>query len=133
MSGLDTSVLVRWLIDDDHRQSGRVQKVFESARDSETQLFVPDTVMLELEWVLRARYGFDKASILKALNALLETHELEFQTEAALERALHFYRQGTADFADCFHAGLCSSADRAPLLTFDEKAAKVPGAQLVNS
>ena len=66
------------------------------------------TVMPELEWVLRSRYRFDKATVLQAFNALLETQELEFQTEAALERALHLYRQGAAEFADCLHAGLCT-------------------------
>lgn len=92
---------------------------------------MPVTVMLELEWVLRSRYAFDKPSLLRAFNALLETRELEFQTEAAIERALHLYRQGSAEFADCLHAGLCGDAGRLPLLNFDEKAARSPEVQLV--
>jgi len=63
----------------------------------------------------------------RALNALLETQELEYQREAALERALYLYRQGTAEVADCLHSGLCGAADRLLLRTFDETAARLPG------
>lgn len=133
MPGLDTNVLVRWLVDDDRRQSPAVLRLFESAAAAGAPLFVADTVALELEWVLRSRYGFDKAAVLRTFNALLETQELEFQTEAALERALHLYRQGTADFAECFHAGQCADAGRAPLLSFDTKAARLAGVELLRA
>lgn len=133
MPGLDTNVLVRWLLEDDDEQAARAQKLFEAARASQVPLFVPNTVVLELEWVLRSRYRFDKAIILQTFNALLETHELEFHGEAALERALQLHRQGAAEFADCLHAGICGAADRAPLMTFDEKAARLPEIQLLAS
>lgn len=133
MPGLDTNVLVRWLVEDDNRQTARVQELFQSARASRSMLFIPSTVMLELEWVLRSRYQFDKATVLGTINALLETQELEFQDEAALERALHLYRQSAAEFADCLHAGQCGAVDRAPLLTFDERAAKLPTAELLET
>lgn len=131
MSGIDTNVLVRWLVDDDARQSKQIAVLFDDCAQHGVALFVPITVVLELEWVLRSRYGLDKASIVSAMAALLETRELEFQLEPAVERALHTYRQGKADFADCLHAGLCAAEDRAPLLTFDAKAARLPDAQLV--
>lgn len=129
MPGLDTNVLVRWLVGDDDRQTLRAQKLFEAVRPSQASLFVPVTVMLELEWVLRSRYQFDKATVLGAFNALLETQELEFQDEAALERAMHLYRSGLAEFADCVHAGICAAAGRAPMWTFDERAARLPGVE----
>ena len=93
MPGLDTNVLVRWLVADDDDQTQRAQKLFKSAVSRQATLFVPSTVMLELEWVLRSRYRFDKNTVLQAFNALLETQELEFQAEDAFERALHAYRQ----------------------------------------
>lgn len=132
MAGLDTNVLVRWIVDDDSRQAARVQRLFEDARGQGTPLFVPSTVMLELEWVLRSRYKFDKFTILGAFNALLETQEFEFQDEPALERALALYRQNSADFADCLHAGQCGSAGRAPMITFDEAAARLPSVERLN-
>ena len=133
MSGLDTNILVRWLMADDEEQRQRVRTVFRAAVSQRSSLFVPSTVVLELEWVLRSRYRLDKASLLLALTALLETRELEFQAEDAVERALHAYRQGAADFADCLHAGLCAAAGRAPMLTFDEKAARLAEAELIKA
>ncbi|OOG62263.1 hypothetical protein B0E46_13565 [Rhodanobacter sp. B04] len=131
MAGLDTNVLVRWLVDDDAGQSRRIAEMLESAARRDETLFVPLTVMLELEWVLRSRYAFAKPDILLALNALLETRELEFQTEPAVERALHAYRQGTADFADCLHAAACWVEGTTPMLTLDAKAAKLADAKLL--
>ena len=131
MAGLDTNVLVRWIVDDDPRQAVRAQRLFEDARGQGAPLFVPSTVMLELEWVLRSRYKFDKFTVLGAFNALLETQELEFQDEPALERALAFYRQNSVDFADCLHAGQCGSAGRVPMITFDEAAARLPSVELL--
>jgi len=131
MAGLDTNVLVRWLLDDDKKQAARVQMLFEETRANRATLFVPSTVVLELEWVLRARYQLDKAVVLGAFSALLETQELEFQDEAALERALSLYRQSSADFADCLRAGQCGFAGQAPMMTFDETAARLPTVQLL--
>lgn len=131
MAALDTNVLVRLLVEDDAAQFAYAKALVGRTQQRDETLFVPVTVMLELEWVLRARYGFAKSVVLKALNALLETRELEFQFEAALERALHAYRNNTADFADCLHAGLCGTQDRAPMLTFDAKAARLDGVQLL--
>jgi predicted nucleic-acid-binding protein len=133
MPGLDTNVLVRWILDDDPRQAARVQQLFEEVSEQQLPLFVPSTVMLELEWVLRSRYKFDKSTVLGAFNALLETQELEFQDETALERALSLYRRASADFADCLHAGQCGSAGRAPMITFDETAARLPSVELLKA
>lgn len=131
MPGLDTNVLVRWIMDDDPRQATRVRRLLEEVRELRSALFVPSTVMLELEWVLRSRYKLDKPTVLSALNALLETQELEFQDEPALERALSLYRQSAADFADCMHAGQCGSAGRTPMITFDDTAARLPNVELL--
>lgn len=131
MAGLDTNVLVRWIVDDDPRQSVRVQRLFEDAHEQGVPLFVPSTVILELEWVLRSRYKFNKSTVLSTFNALLETQELEFQDEPALERALAFYRQNSVDFADCVHAGQCGLAGCVPMITFDDAAARLPSVELL--
>lgn len=80
---------------------------------------MPVTVMLELEWVLRSRYRFDRLQILTALTALLETRDLSFEAEGALERALHLYREHGGDFAASLHVGQAGTAGQPPLLTFD--------------
>ena len=132
MAALDTNVLVRWLTNDDVAQCAILGQVFDAAIGSADRLFVTVTVMLELEWVLRSKYCYDKPQVMAALNALLDVTELEFQTEPALEQALWLFKQtGSRDFADCLHIALVSQAGQGPLLTFDERASRIEGAQLL--
>ncbi|MFA7669609.1 MAG: type II toxin-antitoxin system VapC family toxin [Burkholderiaceae bacterium] len=132
MAALDTNVLVRWLVNDDARQTASVGALLDLHAATGDLLFVPLTVALEIEWVLRARYRFDKATVIGTFDAMLTAAELEFQHEAALEQALwHFRQGGSPDFADCLHLALVGNAERGPLFTFDRKAAKLDGAQLL--
>jgi len=134
MAALETNVLVRWLTDDDAGQSTRVASLLKDKANNGERLFIPVTAMLELEWVLRSRYRFDKAVITSALDALLSVTELEFQTEPALEQALWLFKQaGAPDFADCLHVALVSQSGQGPLLTFDERASKLVGAELLKA
>ena len=131
MAALDTNILVRWLVADDADQLVKAENLFRTAETNREVLFVPVTVALELEWLLRSAYGYERDAIQQAFNALLECVEIEFQLESSIENALHQYRAVNVDFADCLHVGLSSAASRGPLYTFDLKAARLPGTALV--
>ena len=131
MPALDTNVLVRFLVGDDARQSALARSLIERCTDRAECLFVPLTVTLEFEWVLRARYGFARDAIRAAIVGLLETKELEFQDEASIERALLFHRSTNADFAECLHLGSAITHKQIPFLTFDQSAARLEGAELL--
>jgi predicted nucleic-acid-binding protein len=131
MAALDTNVLVRYLLHDDDVQFRVAQKLIRSALRSGECLFVPTTVALEVEWVLRSNYSFAKDSIIATLNALLGTVELRFESEAILEIALHLFKKSSADFADCIHIASAHAAGERPFWTFDMKASKVEGAKLL--
>lgn len=131
MPALDTNVLVRHVVRDDSGQLAAATRLIEDCIASGQTLFVPVTVTLELEWVLRASYEFGKDTVMQVLASLFSTAELSFESERALEVALQLYREGTADFADCLHVALAAQAGELPLWTFDRRAAKVHGAQLV--
>lgn len=131
MAALDTNVLVRYLVRDDLAQLAQAQRLVAAALARGETLYVPITVALELEWVLRSNFRFDKTAITSALSGLLATVELSFQSEIALEMALARYKDSTADFADCVHVALAYVAGESPLWTFDRAAAKVDGAQWV--
>ena len=66
MAALDTNVLVRFLVQDDAKQGLLARELIRSTLAKGEPLFVPVTVMLELEWVLRSNFGFDKAQIIFA-------------------------------------------------------------------
>lgn len=131
MAALDTNVLVRFLVQDDAVQSAAATKLIQRCLDEGEPLFVPVTVALELEWVLRSRFGFDKAQLGAVFAGLLGAADLQFESEAAVETALACYRDGAADFSDCMHVALALQAGHAPLWTFDRAASRVPGASLV--
>jgi predicted nucleic-acid-binding protein len=131
MAALDTNILVRFLVRDDVKQLASVQKLIRSALVAGETLFVPITVALELEWVLRSNFKFSKEEVTHTLSSLLATSELSFESESAFEIALALYKKGGADFSDCMHAALAHIAGENPLWTFDRAASKIDGARLL--
>lgn len=132
MAALDTNVLVRLLVGDDRVQLQLALKLIESTSAKGDLLFIPLTVTVELEWVLRSQYGYAKTEIIAAYIGLLEARELQFQDEASIEQALFFFEESNVDFADCLHAALATVHGFGPLLTFDRRASKLPDADLVD-
>jgi len=131
MPALDTNVLIRYLVQDDEPQLATARRLIRKCVAEGQTLFVPVTVALEVEWVLRASFEYGKDEVVEALSSLLSAAELSFESEQALEVALQLYRNGAADFADCLHIALVAQAGEPPLWTFDKRAAKVSGAQLL--
>lgn len=131
MASLDTNVLVRYLVQDDALQLAAAKKLIRTALQAGETLYVPITVMLELEWVLRSNFGFDKEQVTTTLASLLAAAELSFESELALEIALALYKKHAADFSDCTHIALSHVAGESPLWTFDRAASKIDGAKLV--
>ena len=135
MAAIDTNILIRFLVEDNAAQLAQVKKLISSAIRAGNTLYVPITVALELEWVLRSNFGFNKSTITQTLQALLSTTELSFETEPALELALLLFDDAQnvkADFSDCLHIALAHKAGQTPLWTFDKAVAKVAGARLLS-
>ncbi len=131
MAALDTNILVRFLVEDDARQLAQARRVITNAIAQGEALFVPVTVFLELEWVLRTRFGFAKPQVTATLSSLLGAPELSIESESAMEVATALYASSKADFSDCVHVALAHQAGQVPLWTFDKNAAKLDGAQLL--
>ena len=132
MATLDTNVLVRYIIADDRKQFELARTLIEGAIRNE-RLFQPISVTVELEWVLRSRYGLSKSETVLILNRLLESGEIDFQDEPSIEIALNQYAESNADFADCLHLAIAFSNNQLPMVTFDRKASRLPGASLLGS
>jgi len=132
MPALDTNVLVRYVVEDDPVQSAAAKRLIARCVAGGLALFIPVTVVLEVEWVLRSSFGFTKDDVLLTLSSLFSAAELTFESERALEVALQLFRETTADFADCLHIALATQAGEQPLWTFDKAAAAVSGAQLLS-
>ena len=131
MAALDTNILVRFIVEDDAAQLAAAKKLIRRCVATGESLFIPVTVALELEWVLRSNFELDKVVVIQTFNALLAAVELSFESESALESALRMYGDGSADFSDCMHLALVRNAGETPFWTFDKAAAKLNGARWV--
>ena len=85
------------------------------------QIFIPDTVILETEWVLRFAYQFTPAVINTAFIKLLGLANVRFTRPDLMAKAMEWHRQGL-DFADALH--LAASSEQSLFLTFDAKLVK---------
>ncbi|WP_137890822.1 type II toxin-antitoxin system VapC family toxin [Ramlibacter sp. 2FC] len=123
MIGLDTNVLVRYIMQDDARQSPLASRLVESLT-AETPGFVPLVAVVELAWVLLSCYGLNRAHIVTAFEALLRTKEIVLENAEVVWRAVRVYRGGSADFADCLVERSAAAAGCERTMTFDRGAAK---------
>lgn len=124
---IDTNILVRLLVADDAAQTRRAQEIVANTQRESRAVLVSLLVMIETEWVLRSRYELDKATTLAALRSLLETSELSFEDEPAIEEALFHWQDSSCGFADCLIAAHNRRLGCRATATFDVKAARLPG------
>ncbi|MDO5288739.1 MAG: type II toxin-antitoxin system VapC family toxin [Pseudomonadota bacterium] len=118
MIALDTNVLVRALTRDDPAQTPAAQHLLGHAGG----VFISKTVLLELEWVLRAAYRQPPAAIHQALLRLLSLPHVAAEQPEHLAQALNDFAAGM-DFADALHLAAAQAAGL-PFHTFDTACAK---------
>ena len=117
---LDTNVLVRLLVNDEPLQAEQAAALI----DSSAACFVPITVALELEWVLRGAYQLKRDAVIKAFEGLLAIRHLHLEQADQVRQALVWHRQGM-DFADALHLARCEGCGA--LVSFDRQLAQVAG------
>lgn len=115
MIAIDTNIIVRFLTKDDENQYQKAYTLFANT----TELFIPTTVILETEWVLRFSYRFNAEQITNALLALINLQNVRVEYKENIITALNWHQQGM-DFADALH--LASSLLNAKqFASFDKK------------
>jgi len=111
MLAVDTNVVVRYLARDDAAQTSRADRLFNTQ-----PILLLKTVLLETEWVLRYRYGFDRQAIVVSLRALAGLPNVHLEDAPVVAQALDWVAAGM-DFADALH--LASSSAASGFATFD--------------
>ncbi|MFZ0790082.1 MAG: type II toxin-antitoxin system VapC family toxin [Chromatiaceae bacterium] len=119
MIGLDTNILARFYVDDPgDPEAAKQRPVAYEVIAKSPSLFVPLTVTLELEWVLRAFYRFDAARVIQVMEHLLGLANVNVEEAGRVVQALNLLGQGM-DFADALH--LAASGHCEVLYTFDDR------------
>ena len=108
---LDTNILVRFAVNDDAQQVSQARRVIGAQ-----PMWISAIVLLDAEWVLRSRYGYERTDIHTFLTRLLQTINVNVEDEVQVASALDWYADGS-DFADALH--LARTQSRGVMLTFD--------------
>ena len=127
MLGIDTNVLVRFLLRDDEAQFQKANKLIQREVSGGQGVLVSQLVLLETEWVLRSRYGFSKIQLLEVIASLLDTRDIQLEDEQSVEEAIYQWKEANADFADCLIAARHRRLGCSATATFDARAVKLTG------
>lgn len=126
MTGVDTNVVVRLLVRDDEAQAQRARRLFAAGA-----VYVPKTVLLETEWVLRYTYELEREAVADGLDRICRMIGVTVEDGAAVREAIAWHRKGL-DFADALH--IASSPPGTSFRSFDrelQRRAKTVGAGAV--
>jgi predicted nucleic-acid-binding protein len=121
MIGIDTNVLVRYMIQDDETQAVAASKIFATVSDA-NPVFINNIVMCELVWVLSRAYKYEKKLIVDVIDQLLCTSGFEFENAEVLRKSLRHYANNNADFSDYLIAEINKANKATITYTFDKKA-----------
>jgi len=125
MLGIDTNVLVRFLVRDDEPQFEKARRLIRREVAAGEDVFLSLMVLMETEWVLRSRYSLKKTQIMEAFSGLLDATEVQLEDEPAIEETLYIWKDNAADFADCLIGAHNRRLGCRATATFDENAGKL--------
>jgi predicted nucleic-acid-binding protein len=125
--GLDTNVLLRYLLRDDPVQATRAARELE--RDE--KFLIDGIVLCEAVWVLDAGYGFSRAAIAAALERIVATAQFEIDDHDVVLAALEDFRRSAADFSDCLIGRRNRRAGASETVTFDRTLKSLSGFRLL--
>jgi len=121
MIGIDTNVLVRYIVQDDEQQAALATEAIEAC-SVERPGWISVIVLCEIVWVLSYAYGYEKDSIQAVLQRLFLASELIVERQDQAWLALRSFTQGNADFSDYFIAHTNQASGCESTITFDKKA-----------
>ncbi len=131
MIGLDTNVVIRYLVQDDKKQSAAATRFIEKSLTMDVPGYINHITLCEIVWVLQRCYGVTKQQLRVILEALLTTKQLIVENAEVAWKALRAYDADSADFCDALigQANIHSGCEHT--VTFDKKAASLPGFDLL--
>ncbi len=132
--GIDTNVLIRYIVQDDPQQSQQATDFIEQACfKKEILIFISGIILCELIWVLETVYEYSKADIVMVLEKILKTRQFHIHDTKILWHCLYDYQNLNIDFSDGYIAHLNAANECEYTLTFDKKAARLNDFKLLNS
>lgn len=125
MTGIDTNVLVRYITRDHPEQYKAAKRHLESRCSQDNPGYVSVIVLCELAWVLSRAYDAGLDEIVRVIDQILQTRQLQVQRRDQVRAALAEYVDSGADFADCLIGQINRTGGADETVTFDQKAARL--------
>lgn len=126
MIGLDTNVVLRYLLQDDPAQTRQANRIFEQQLSAANPGFLNLATVLEIVWVLRSVLGRNPIQIAAHLETILSRTTLEVQNAEQVYEAAFALKRGTGEFEDALIGALNAWAGCSSTVTFDRKAGRLP-------
>jgi predicted nucleic-acid-binding protein len=131
MIGLDTNIILRYLLQDDPKQSRQANQIIDRQLSAQNPGFISLVTVLEIVWVLNSLLKRDPFQIASHIEHLLAADSLEVQNEQQVFEAAFALKRGTGEFEDALIGALNTWAGCSRTLTFDRRAARLPHFQVI--
>jgi len=131
MIGIDSNILVRLIVADEPQQAAIARAFIHDHCGPDDPGYISNVVLAEVVWILGRGYKYSRDEIADAIERIMETAQLQVESSTDVASALADYRRGPAGFTDCLIGHLNRTADCTHTVTFDRKAAKLSGFQLL--
>ena len=131
MIGLDTNIVLRYLLQDDPEQTRQANQIIDRQLSEQNPGFISLVTVLEIVWVLRSLLKQTPSQIATHIEHLLAADSLEVQNEQQVFEAAFALKRDTGEFEDALIGALNAWAGCSSTLTFDRKAARLPHFQVI--
>jgi len=132
VTGIDTNVLLRFILKDDPIQTPQARALFQSL-SSENPGWISLASVLEIVWVLSSRKNMDRVTVSQTISDLLFLDALIVEQADVVASAIEFFNSSRADFADCLILASVRVAGCSRTVTFDQVAARDLGMELLGT
>lgn len=129
--GIDTNVLIRYIVQDDPEQSEKATRFLEKKCTVDNPGHIAGIVLCEIVWVLKRAYGYPKKDIVEVLHSILSTAEFSIESPAIAWEAFRQYNSGSVDLSDYLLGQLNKASGCITTMTFDQEAGKSDHFQLL--
>jgi len=129
--GLDTNVLVRYVVQDEPRQSAAATRLMEKTLSAENPGFIAVITLCEIVWVLTECYHADRQRIRAVIEGLLGTKQIVVEAPELVWKALRAWQDSSADLSDALIGEIAAAAGAGKVVTFDKAAARLERFELL--
>jgi predicted nucleic acid-binding protein len=125
---VDTSVLLRFLLDESDERSERTTRLIDDVGNGREEIHLSVTVIFEAVYILNKRYNVPRTLVAQHMFDLLNMGSVILPEKAGIREAFDFWtKQPPLSFADCYHLILAKSLGLTEIYSYDKKMGRYPG------